>query len=160
MPRTMSACCILTRPWNPGPGLLMYRIKRFVRGETAMTMLRLIVGALALLFAGTAVNAADPVVIGLEIPLSPPGDPTAGQLIRRGAELAVEYINGTMGGVLDGRKAELAVQDSQGRTESGVAAYRRLVTEDKAIAVTGFFHSSANLAANEVAKELGVPTIA
>jgi len=125
-----------------------------------MTMLRLIVGALALLFAGTAVNAADPVVIGLEIPLSPPGDPTAGQLIRRGAELAVEYINGTMGGVLDGRKAELAVQDSQGRTESGVAAYRRLVTEDKAIAVTGFFHSSVNLAANEVAKELGVPTIA
>jgi branched-chain amino acid transport system substrate-binding protein len=104
-------------------------------------------------------RAADPVVIGLTIPLSPPGDPTAGQLIRRGAELAVEYVNGPMGGVIDGRKVALSVQDSQGRTESGVAAYRRLVSEDRAVAVTGFFHSSVNLAANEVAKEMGVPTL-
>src|SRR5947209_7555613 len=111
------------------------------RGTAMSSMLRAL-GAIALLLAASAVEAADPVVIGLEIPLSPPGDPTAGQLIRRGAELAIEYINGPMGGVIDGRKAELAVQDSQGRTESGVAAYRRLVTEDKAIAVTGFFHSS------------------
>jgi branched-chain amino acid transport system substrate-binding protein len=106
------------------------------------------------------VNAADPpIVIGLVVPLSPPGDPTAGQLIRRGAELAVEHINGAMGGVIGGRKVALSVQDSQGRTESGVAAYRRLVSDERAVAVTGFFHSSVNLAANEVAKELGVPTI-
>ena len=105
------------------------------------------------------VHAADPVVIGLVIPLSPPGDPTAGQLIRRGAELAVEHINGPMGGVIDGRKVALSIQDSQGRTESGVAGYRRLVSEERAVAVTGFFHSSVNLAANEVAKELGVPTL-
>src|SRR5262249_13945442 len=126
-----------------------------------MTSLLRVAGAIvALLAMGTPLNAADPVVIGLEIPLSPPGDPTAGQLIRRGGELAIEYINGPMGGVLGDRKAALAVQDSQGRTESGVAAYRRLVSEDRAVAVTGFFHSSVNLAANEVAKELGVPTIA
>jgi len=107
-----------------------------------------------------ALKAADPpVVIGLVIPLSPPGDPTAGQLIRRGAELAVDHINGPMGGVIDGRKVALSVQDSQGRTEGGVAAYRRLVSEERAAAVTGFFHSSVNLAANEVAKELGVPTL-
>jgi branched-chain amino acid transport system substrate-binding protein len=124
------------------------------------SMLRIAIAALALIAAATVARAADPVVIGLEIPLSPPGDPTAGQLIRRGGELAIEYINGPMGGVLGDRKAALAVQDSQGRTESGVAAYRRLVSEDHAVAVTGFFHSSVNLAANEVAKELGVPTIA
>src|SRR6266542_3353515 len=107
-----------------------------------------------------ALKAADPpVVVGLVVPLSPPGDPTAGQLIRRGAELAVDHINGPMGGVIDGRKVALSVQDSQGRTESGVAAYRRLVSEDRAVAVTGFFHSSVNLAANEVAKEMGVPTL-
>src|SRR5271168_1841728 len=123
-------------------------------------LLRFAAAALALLAATAVAHAADPVVIGLEIPLSPPGDPTAGQLIRRGGELAIEYINGPMGGVLGGRKAELAVQDSQGRIESGVAAYRRLVSEDRAVAVTGFFHSSVNLAVNEVAKELGVPTIA
>jgi len=124
------------------------------------SMLRMVAAVLALLAAATVARAADPVVIGLEIPLSPPGDPTAGQLIRRGGELAIAYINGPMGGVLGDRKAALAVQDSQGRTESGIAAYRRLVSEDRAVAVTGFFHSSVNLAANEVAKELGVPTIA
>lgn len=101
--------------------------------------------------------AADPITIGLIIPLSPPGDPTAGQLIRRGAELAVEYVNGK-GGVL-GRQIQLSIQDSQGRPESGVAAYRRVVGEDKAVGVTGFFHSSVNIAANEVARTMGVPTI-
>jgi branched-chain amino acid transport system substrate-binding protein len=106
-----------------------------------------------------AAAAEDPVKIGLEIPLSPPGDPAAGQLIRRGGELAVEYVNTVMGGVLGGRKIEIVVQDSQGRTESGVAGYRKLVAEDKVIGVTGFFHSSVNIAVNEVAKELGVATI-
>ena len=123
------------------------------------SILRATAAAIAVL-AATVVQAADPVVIGLEIPLSPPGDPASGQLIRRGGELAIEYINGPMGGVLPDRKAALSVQDSQGRTESGIAAYRRLVTEDRAVGVTGFFHSSVNLAVNEVAKELGVPTMA
>src|SRR5438105_1632610 len=123
------------------------------------SIVRVAAAVIALAAVGAPARAADPVVIGLEIPLSPPGDPTAGQLIRRGAEFAIEHINGPMGGVLGG-KAVLAVQDSQGRTESGIAAYRRLVGEDKAVAVTGFFHSSVNLAANEVAKEMGVPTIA
>ena len=115
----------------------------------------------ALLAAGLAplpALAQEPVTIGLVVPLSPPGDPTAGQLIRRGAELALDYYNGK-GGVLGGRKLQLSVQDSQGRPEGGVAAYRRVVGEDKAVAVTGFFHSSVNIAANEVAKTMGVPTI-
>jgi branched-chain amino acid transport system substrate-binding protein len=109
--------------------------------------------------AGPVRAADEPITIGLIIPLSPPGDPASGQLIRRGAELAVEYVNTVKGGVLGGRKVQLAVQDSQGKPEMGVSAYRRLVTEDHAVAVTGFFHSSVNIAANEVANELGVPTI-
>jgi branched-chain amino acid transport system substrate-binding protein len=122
-----------------------------------------ILGAAALALAagmtGGVKAAGEPVTIGLIIPLSPPGDPASGQLIRRGAEFAVEYVNTVMGGVLGGRKVQLSVQDSQGRPEAGVTAYRRLVTEDHAVAITGFFHSSVNIAANEVAKELGVPTI-
>ena len=76
---------------------------------------------LALTGAPGALRAADDTVkIGLEIPLSPPGDHAAGQLIRRGGELAVEYVNTVMGGVIGGRKIEIVVQDSQGRTESGI----------------------------------------
>jgi len=124
-----------------------------------LTLAALSAALLALpgLSAGPAA-AQEPVTIGLIIPLSPPGDPTAGQLIRRGAELAIDYYNGK-GGVLGGRKLQLSVQDSQGRPEGGVAGYRRLVGEDKAVGVTGFFHSSVNIAANEVAKTMGVPTI-
>jgi len=109
---------------------------------------------------GSAQAADDTIKIGLEIPLSPPGDPAAGQLIRRGADLAVEYVNTVMKGVNGGKKIELVVQDSQGKTDVGVAAYRKLATEDKVIGVTGFFHSSVNIAVNEVAKEIGVPTLA
>jgi len=104
--------------------------------------------------------AADepPIVMGLELGLSAPADPGLGQLCRRGAEIGVEYVNGVMGGVL-GRKIQISIQDTQAKNEAGIAAYRRLVTEEKAVAVTGFAYSSENIAVNEVAKELGVPTL-
>jgi len=117
-------------------------------------------GVLALTAVASAPVLADepPITIGLELGLSPPADPGLGQLCRRGAELGVEYVNGVMGGVL-GRKVQIAVQDTQAKNEAGIAAYRRLVSEEKAVAVTGFAYSSENIAVNEVAKELGVPTI-
>lgn len=103
--------------------------------------------------------AGSPVQIGLEVPLSPPGDVAAGQLIRRGAELAVEYVNTQMHGVFGGRDVALSVEDTAGQPEQGVAGYRQLVSDDHVIGVTGFFHSSVNIAVNEVAKDMGVPTI-
>ena len=102
--------------------------------------------------------AGDPIVIGVSVPLSPPGDVTAGQLIRRGAELGADYVNTVMHGVL-GREVTIAVEDDAGQPEQGVAAYRRLVSDKKAVAVVGYFHSSVNLAVNEVAKDVGVLTI-
>ena len=44
-------------------------------------------------FAGHA-SAQKPIKIGVLTPLSPPGDAGAGQLIVRGAKMAVEEING------------------------------------------------------------------
>jgi branched-chain amino acid transport system substrate-binding protein len=119
----------------------------------------LVAGALAaaMFAAGTSAQAQD-IGIGLVVPLSPPGDPVGGQLIRRGAEMGVDAVNAA-GGVLGGRKFKLYVEDSQGKPEAGVAAYRRLVSEDKVVFVPGFFHSSVAIAANEVAKEMGVPTM-
>ena len=103
--------------------------------------------------------AGQPVTIGLEVPLSPPGDVSAGQLIRRGGDLAVEYVNSQMHGVLGGQDISLAVEDTAGQPEQGVAGYRRLVSDQHVVGVTGFFHSSVNIAVNEVAKDVGVPTI-
>lgn len=111
---------------------------------------------MALSVASVAAAAQD-IGVGLIVPLSAPGDATGGQLIRRGAEIGIEMVN-AQGGVL-GKKMQLFVQDSQGKPEAGVAAYRRLVSENKVVAVPGFFHSSVAIAVNEVAKDMGVPTI-
>lgn len=120
----------------------------------------LLAGALvAGLFAAGLPAKAQDVGIGIIVPLSPPGDPVGGQLIRRGSEMGVDAVNAA-GGVLGGRKLKLYVEDGQGKPEATVAAYRRLVSEDKVVFVTGFFDSSPAIAANEVAKEMGVPTMA
>jgi branched-chain amino acid transport system substrate-binding protein len=101
--------------------------------------------------------AQEPIVFGVITPLSPPGETSLGQQVKRGSEIAVEYLN-EKGGVL-GRKVVLSIQDSAGKNEAGVAAYRRLVSNEKAVAVFGFIHSGVNIAVNEVAKEMGVPTM-
>ena len=101
--------------------------------------------------------AQEPIVFGVITPLSPPGETGLGQLVKRGSEIAVDYLN-EKGGVL-GRKVVLSIQDSAGKNEQGVAAYRRLVSNEKAVAVFGFIHSGVNIAVNEVAKEMGVPTM-
>src|SRR5262245_45331825 len=112
--------------------------------------------AAATLTASTAL-AQEPIVFGVITPLSPPGETGLGQLVKRGSEIAVEYLN-DKGGVL-GRKVAISIQDSAGKNEQAVAAYRRLVTNEKAVAVFGFIHSGANIAVNEVAKEMGITTM-
>ena len=113
--------------------------------------------AAGLVAASVAAQAQD-IGIGLDIPLSAPGDAAGGQLIRRGAEIGIDTANAA-GGVL-GKKLKLFVTDSQSTPQMGVANYRRLVSEDKVVAVTGMFHSSVAIGINEVAKEMGVPTLA
>jgi branched-chain amino acid transport system substrate-binding protein len=111
----------------------------------------------AMLTTASVATAQEPIVFGVITPLSPPGETSLGQQVKRGSEIAVEYLN-EKGGVL-GRKVVLSIQDSSGKNEAGVAAYRRLVTNEKAVAVFGFIHSGVNIAVNEVAKEMGVPTM-
>jgi branched-chain amino acid transport system substrate-binding protein len=117
----------------------------------------LIAIAAAMTATTSAAFAQEPIVFGVITPLSPPGETSLGQQVKRGSEIAVEYLN-EKGGVL-GRKVALSIHDSAGKNEAGVAAYRRLVTNEKAVAVFGFIHSGVNIAVNEVAKEMGVPTM-
>ncbi|MBV7334755.1 ABC transporter substrate-binding protein [Chloroflexi bacterium TSY] len=106
---------------------------------------------------GTMDSSGDTIKIGVLTPLTEPGDTSAGQLVQRGAELAAEYINNEMGGLLGGQMVELVIEDDAGTPEVGVAGYRRLATEEGVVGVIGQYHSSVNLAVNEVAKEIGVP---
>jgi branched-chain amino acid transport system substrate-binding protein len=114
----------------------------------------------AILFWGIGPSVAEgekPVKIGLLAPFSPPGDPAAGKRMRWGAELAIEYINSEMGGVLGGRPVELVVEDDAGTPADGIAGFRKLVQKDGAVAVVGQYHSSVCLAVNKVAQDLQVP---
>lgn len=105
----------------------------------------------------------EPVKLGFLGPLSPPGDPGAGQLISRGARIGVEYVNEVMGGVLGGpcggspRPLELVVADSSGQPEKGIAGYRKLVLDDKVVGVFGEAHSSVVVALGPVADQARVP---
>jgi branched-chain amino acid transport system substrate-binding protein len=101
--------------------------------------------------------AKDPVKLGLLSPFSPPGDPAAGKRMRWGAELAIEYINNEMGGVLGGRPVELIVEDDSGTPADGIAGFRKLVQKDGVVAVVGQYHSSVCLAVNKVSRDLQVP---
>ena len=116
--------------------------------------------ALLVLLWGAGPSIADSkkaVKIGLLAPFSPPGDPSGGQRMKWGAELAIKYINEEMGGVLGGRPVELVVEDDSGTPAEGVAGYRKLVQKDNVVAVIGQYHSSVMIAVTKLAKDLGVP---
>ena len=117
-----------------------------------------LVATLILAFAATA-HAQKPVKIGVLTPLSPPGDPGAGQLILRGAKMAAEEIN-AKGGLLGGRKVELVIEDDSGTPEKGVAGFRKLASQDQVVGVLGQFHSSVMLATQELAEQFKIPIFA
>jgi branched-chain amino acid transport system substrate-binding protein len=117
-----------------------------------------LVATLILAFAATT-HAQKPVKIGVLTPLSPPGDPGAGQLILRGAKMAAEEIN-AKGGLLGGRKVELVIEDDSGTPEKGVAGFRKLASQDQVAGVMGQFHSSVMLATQELAEQFKIPIFA
>src|SRR5216684_8817553 len=96
------------------------------------------------------------VKIGVLTPLSPPGDAAAGQFIVRGAKMAADDIN-ARGGVLGGRKIELIIEDDAGTPEKGGAGFRKLATQDRAVAVVGQFHSSVMGAVQDLAEQFKIP---
>ena len=100
--------------------------------------------------------AQKPVKIGVLTPLSPPGDASAGQFILRGAKMGAEDVN-ARGGVLGGRKVELVIEDDSGTPEKGAAGFRKLATQDQAVAVLGQFHSSVMTAVQALAEQFKIP---
>ena len=100
--------------------------------------------------------AQGPVKIGVLTPLSPPGDPSAGQFIVRGARMGAEEVN-ARGGVLGGRKIDLVIEDDSGTPEKGAAGFRKLASQDQVVAVVGQFHSSVMTAVQALAEQFKIP---
>ncbi|WP_375310382.1 ABC transporter substrate-binding protein [Bradyrhizobium sp. A5] len=95
--------------------------------------------------------AADPVKIGLALPLSGAAA-TYGQELQRGAEYAADLVN-QRGGILGGRKIELVFEDEKGTPQGGVAAVQKLMSVGRVKAITGGTNSSVVLAESSVTKK-------
>jgi branched-chain amino acid transport system substrate-binding protein len=74
-----------------------------------------------------------------------------------GAEIAAQEINAA-GGLLGGRKIEIVPADSRGIPAEAISAYRKLVTQDKVVAVDCCWFSSSTIAAHATIEELKIPT--
>lgn len=97
-----------------------------------------------------AASAAEPVRIGLALPLSGAAA-TYGHEARLGADLAAEKINAA-GGILGGRKIELVYEDDKGTPQGGVAAVQKLIAVGRVKAITGGTNSSVVLAESSITR--------
>jgi branched-chain amino acid transport system substrate-binding protein len=89
---------------------------------------------------------------------------------RRGAELAVDIINGKYDldlplarteGLpnLGGAKIELVFGDTKGEPKNGIAEVERLVSQDKVVGIIGAYQSSVTKTASQATERLGIPYV-
>jgi len=110
------------------------------------------------LLGGTSGSAADTIKLGGIAPLSPPGGVQTGESLRDGMIIAAEEINAS-GGLL-GNKVEVLIEDTSGVPEKGVAAFERLASKEKVVAVTGSAHSAVCSAVGPVAQKYDIAFVA
>lgn len=137
------------------------------REENAMTGFRKTMlsclTALAVSLAGVGAApalAADPVQVGLLVPLSGPWA-RQGEVMRQGAELAIRDINAA-GGIeaLGGAPMALEVFDAGDSVERAKNAAQRMVADHpELVAAAGAFLSSFTLAVTEVTERAGLPVL-
>lgn len=84
-------------------------------------------------------------------------DATFGQSTDKGIRMAFDEYN-AKGGV-QGKKIKLITYDDQGKPEEAAAVVKRLITQDKVLAVLGEVVSSRSLAAAPIAQQYKIPLI-
>ena len=107
--------------------------------------------------ASSEATAGSEIVIGGTGPLSQPGDVAGGTELKWALEQAVADLN-AKGGVL-GRPVRLVFYDSQNKPDICAAVAKRLVEEDKVVAVAGEYHSGCALAQIPTYNEAGIPVV-
>jgi branched-chain amino acid transport system substrate-binding protein len=116
--------------------------------------------ALILSAAGLAAQAQEPIKLGLIVPLSGPWA-RQGEVMRIGAEMAIDHINAA-GGIasLGGREVELVVFDTGDSVERAKNAAQRMVAEEPdLVGITGSYLSSFTLAVSEVTERAELPML-
>src|SRR5450756_897029 len=104
----------------------------------------------------TAVQAADPIKIGMVVPLTG-SIADAGRYGAQGAKLAVEEVN-RAGGVL-GRPLELVIEDDQSLNPATVLAFSKLADNKDIVAFLGPTRSTQIQAIAPTVKQVGRPVM-
>ncbi len=101
--------------------------------------------------------AADDIIVGSFASLTGT-EATFGVNSNNGVQLAAEEINAA-GGLLDGRKIHLIVEDDQSKPGQSISAVKKLISNDKAVAIIGEIASSRSMEAAPVCQAAGIPMI-
>lgn len=111
--------------------------------------------ASALVFVGCT-KKEDAIVIG-EYGSLTGNEASFGQSTNKGIRMAFDEYN-AKGGV-KGKKIKLITYDDQGKPEEAAAVVKRLITQDKVLAIIGEVASSRTLAAAPIAQQYKIPMI-
>ncbi len=112
----------------------------------------------ALALAGCGGSTTDELVIG-EYGSLTGGDADFGQSTKRGVEMAMDELLAQKQGKIGGLTVRAVVEDDQGKPEEAVTVVKKLVNQDRVIAVIGEVASGRSMAGGPVCQAAGVPMI-
>lgn len=85
------------------------------------------------------------------------GEATFGQSTDKGVRLAIDAKNAAGG--IKGKKIKLITLDNQGKPEEAAAVVKKLITQDKVVAILGEVASTRSLAAAPIAQQNKIPMV-
>ncbi len=127
----------------------------FTRSAAVLPLCLALVG-LAVTVTPKSLRAQD-IIVG-EFASMTGSEATFGVNSNNGVQLAVDEIN-SGGGLLGGRKVKVIVEDTQSKPGQPSAVVKKLIANDKAVAIIGEIASSRSLEAAPICQEAKVPMI-
>jgi len=85
------------------------------------------------------------------------GEATFGQSTDKGIRLVIDAANEAGG--IKGKKIVLITEDNQGKPEEAAAVVKKLITQDRVIAILGEVASTRSLAAAPIAQQFKIPMV-
>ena len=120
--------------------------------------LLMIVTLVTLVFAFTGWGKeAPPIKVGVIQPMTGTNAATAREQVTA-IKIAVDDVN-EQGGLLGGRKIQLIIEDDHSMPSDSVSAARKLITQDKVIAILGPFNSACAFAVRDITNENKIPEL-
>lgn len=127
------------------------------QGRLRLCAIAAVMVVVALLATSCGAGQPQTIKIGIVMPITGPNAATTRDHIN-GMMVAIDDVNNA-GGLLGGRKIEVIKEDDRSQPSEGVSAIRKVITQDKVVAVLGNFNSSVCAATRDVTNEYKIPQL-